>query len=342
MSVRVQIRQGDLFEGLSDLIVLPCSTTPTFTPFVEERLEDFGINRPRTRLELGEVRIRVFREAQHVAHFVAFAAAGGPARYGKGKRLRAVERIAQKLGRFTSRQNAVKTVTTALLGTGFGDLDPKEVLLRLRSGFLAYGAEDARLVVSVLDKVDYRDLVQWFRITPAAKMAEEADRSCRVFISYSRSSPQHSRWVRKLADDLQRAKILVRLDKRHYDVKGNVAQWMCNEIDLADLVLVVCDAAYVKRADSRFGGVGWEARIMQADLQSKASFGRYIPIVRTTHLADGRPRFLRQASAVHWPDSGDDTVIRKRLIQRIHKFAREPKRSGREIVVGFRDRGTSK
>jgi len=338
MSVRVRLRQGDLFDELSDLIVLPCSTAPTISRFVEERLEDFRLKPPRTPMKLGDVRIRVFREAQHVAHYVAFAAAVGPARVGASSRLRAIERIAERLGRFTRRQNAVKVVTTALLGTGFGGIEPGAALLRLKSGFLANGADDTRLVVSVLDKIDYRDLGRRFKLSPAARKAAEADHACRVFISYSWSSPSHSRWVQNLAVDLQSANVLVRLDKMHYDDRGNVTQWMCNEIDLADLVLVICDAAYAKRADRRFGGVGWETRIMQADLQCKASFDRYIPIVRTNHLAEGCPRFLRHASAIHWPESANDNLIRKRLIQRIRKFTPEPMRRRRGIVVGYRER----
>ena len=227
---------------------------------------------------------------------------------------------------------------SALLGTGFGGIEPGAALLRLKSGFLANGADDTRLVVSVLDKIDYRDLGRQFKLSPAARRAAEADHACRVFISYSWSSPPHSRWVRNLAVDLQSANVLVRLDKMHYDDRRNVTQWMCNEIDLANLVLVVCDAAYAKRADRRFGSVGWETRIMQADLQSEASFDRYIPIVRTNHLAEGRPWFLRHASAIHWPESANDNLIRKRLIQRIRKFTPEPMRRRRGIVVGYRER----
>ena len=139
MSVRVELRRGDLFDEVADLIVIPCSTGATISRFVQERLEDFRIRPPRTRMKLGEVRVRVFREAQHIAHYVAFAASVGPARSSESTRVQAIERIAERLGRFTRKHNAVKVVSSALLGSGFGGLPPATVLDRLATRLLDPG-----------------------------------------------------------------------------------------------------------------------------------------------------------------------------------------------------------
>jgi len=53
----VQLRLGDMFDGPSDLIVLPCSTAGTITSFVREKLVNYRIPYPRPGLILGDVRV---------------------------------------------------------------------------------------------------------------------------------------------------------------------------------------------------------------------------------------------------------------------------------------------
>jgi hypothetical protein len=44
-------------------------------------------------------------------------------------------------------------------------------------------------------------------------------------------------------------------------------QWMCNELDLADKVVIVSDEAYAEKADGHLGGVGWETSKRNRDRQ---------------------------------------------------------------------------
>ena len=55
MGGSVKLRIGNLFDGPSDLIVLPCSTAGTITGFVARSLVDYDIPHPRVGMRLGAV-----------------------------------------------------------------------------------------------------------------------------------------------------------------------------------------------------------------------------------------------------------------------------------------------
>ncbi len=47
MANQVKLRWGNIFQGPSDLIILPCSTSGTVTGFVARSLVDYDIFNPR-------------------------------------------------------------------------------------------------------------------------------------------------------------------------------------------------------------------------------------------------------------------------------------------------------
>ncbi len=55
MTSQIKLRFGNLFDGPSDLIVLPCSTSGTVTGFVARALSNYDIPHPREGMQLGEV-----------------------------------------------------------------------------------------------------------------------------------------------------------------------------------------------------------------------------------------------------------------------------------------------
>jgi len=67
MPSNVKLRLGNLFDGPSDLIVLPCSTSGTITGFVARRLADYSIPHPRVGMKLGEVEFMPFEGAENIA-----------------------------------------------------------------------------------------------------------------------------------------------------------------------------------------------------------------------------------------------------------------------------------
>jgi hypothetical protein len=74
MEPSVKLRLGNLFDGPSDLIVLPCSTAGTITGFVARSLAQYSIPHPREGMKLGEIEITPFEGAENIAQYVAFAA----------------------------------------------------------------------------------------------------------------------------------------------------------------------------------------------------------------------------------------------------------------------------
>ena len=74
MAATVKVRLGDLFDGPSDLVVLPCSTGGSVTGFVARSLSNHSIPHPQGRMKLGDVEIMPFEGGEDIAQFVAFAA----------------------------------------------------------------------------------------------------------------------------------------------------------------------------------------------------------------------------------------------------------------------------
>ena len=74
MEPKVTLRLGDLFDGPSDLVALPCSTAGTITGFVARSLVHYSIPHPHVGMKLGDVEILPFEGADDIAQYVAFAA----------------------------------------------------------------------------------------------------------------------------------------------------------------------------------------------------------------------------------------------------------------------------
>lgn len=331
----VQVVHGDMFSGPADLIVMPCSTAGTVTSFVRERMQRFALPPAPRGIRLGEVRRLPLTGADHVAQFVAYAASVQHA----GSSLEAIERIGEELGRATH-NDSIQVVHCPLLGAGAGHLQSEKVVARLRQGFLDKCKDGSLLKVFVLHENVYERLVRQ-SMTEAQTLAEAAlvpspslspDKQRltsgrippRVFISYTSGSPGTQQWVEALYEFLSHNNINARLDSRSLRLGMDVVQWMCNELDLADRVILVCDEEYAARADRRHGGVGWETMIVQGDMyadgyraQSQDTPAKYIPVVRSRDRDAGLPAYLRTKLVLHWPPGQAEDEPRRRLLGEI-------------------------
>lgn len=112
----------------------------------------------------------------------------------------------------------------------------------------------------------------------------------KVFVSYSWSTPEHESWVEHFATELRESGADVILDK--WDLKeGHDANAFMEKM-VADpeirKVILVCDAAYAAKADSRKGGVGTEAQIISPAVYEKTDQNKFVAVVREKTV-DGRP-----------------------------------------------------
>lgn len=113
-------------------------------------------------------------------------------------------------------------------------------------------------------------------------MAEQKEeKTPKVFISYSWSSPEHEDWVLSLANELMQAGIDVILDKwdlkEGQDINAFMEQ-MVNDLSI-DKVLIISDKTYADKANNRQGGVGTETLIITPKMYSDHKQEKFIPII---------------------------------------------------------------
>ncbi|HWO21542.1 MAG TPA: TIR domain-containing protein [Kofleriaceae bacterium] len=325
----VELRHGDLFDGPSDLIVLPCSTAGTFTALVAEKLVHYNIPHPRSGMSLGELSVLPFKGGENIAQFVAFAAS---VTAWFTSSLECIHQIAYSLGLETQRNPAVRRIAAPLLGTGAGGLSHTRVAEYLRDGFSTTAHKDATLTLSVLDET----IFELVRLGGGSRrpMQPPQDRQLRVFISYSHGSAEENRWIVELATYLRENGIEARLDVWHLRRGMDMPQFMTNELALADRVILVSDERYAEKADKRVGGVGWETMIVQGDIYAlPPDSTKYVVIVRSPSVAAGLPLYLKSKFVLHWPGEPDHEHHRKVLLQELFEIPLAPPVRPRPVLL---------
>jgi hypothetical protein len=138
-----------------------------------------------------------------------------------------------------------------------------------------------------------------------------------VFYQYT-SNTDEAEWVKNLAPFLIDNGIQARLDKFHLRRGMDLPQWMCNELSLAQKVIVICDETYKLKADGRLGGVGWETMIIQGDVANlPPDSTKYQVIVRTEDIREGMPFYLRTKYAFHAPPSDRGNSFQAELLREL-------------------------
>jgi hypothetical protein len=334
----IRLVHGDMFDGPSDLIVVPCATGGAVTGFVRERLSRFKLPPVPAPLALGDLRLLPLAGADHVAQFVAYAASVQQARPQRSSP-EAIRHIGKELGR-TTKAESIQTIHCPLLGTGAGHLPSATVVDELSQGFNEDAKAGSLLKIFVLDGAVYEELVQHslaHRAEPVPAdqpgLSRDEQRFTvgrvppRVLISYTGSSPDNQQWVDELFRYLRGNGVNARLDTYLLRPGMDVVQWMCNELDLADRVILVCDEQYAARADRRHGGVGWETMLVQGDMyadmyrdRSGDAPAKYIPVVRSVVRDAGLPTYLRTKLALHFPPGQSEDEARRRLLNEIRQI----------------------
>lgn len=309
MANQIKLRWGNLFDGPTDLIVLPCSTIGSVTGSVARSLWVYDIPHPREGMKLGEVEFMPFDGAENVAQFVAFAASVDD----MTSSLDAICEIGRTLGLFTQSHRMVRAVSAPLLGTGAGGLQAEGVVASLSRGFEDTATPDSCLTISILYKELYGRLrANRRRITGRDQCAP------RVFVSHTSRTQDEEDWVKELALYLIEQGIQARLDKFHLRRGMDLPQWMCNELALANRVVIVCNEAYKAKADGRVGGVGWETMIIQGDIAGlPPDSTKYQVVVRAESLSDGLPLYLKTRYAFHAPPSDSAEGFRAELVREL-------------------------
>ncbi|NGZ86395.1 toll/interleukin-1 receptor domain-containing protein [Duganella aceris] len=102
----------------------------------------------------------------------------------------------------------------------------------------------------------------------------------KVFISYSHDSQAHKEWTMNFAIRLRNSGVDAILDQWELQPGGDIPHFMEQNLASADRVLMICTGAYVAKANSGAGGVGYEKMIVTADLMKSIESAKVIPIIR--------------------------------------------------------------
>jgi hypothetical protein len=148
MQARIELVKGSIFDGPTDLVVIPCSTKPTIAWFIEERLQLFSIPGPPRKMRLGDVIFTDLRSSGNMAQVAAYAASVERMYPTPSK---VIETIGRTLGAYAAENSWLGQIACPLLGTGAGKLEPVEAARALASGYLATAPDRALLRIFILD-----------------------------------------------------------------------------------------------------------------------------------------------------------------------------------------------
>lgn len=145
----------------------------------------------------------------------------------------------------------------------------------------------------------------------------------RAFVSYSWSSDDHTAWVLALAERLRSDGVDVVIDRWY--LKPGHDQFKFMEQMVTDpqvrRVLMVCDKKYASKADARSGGVGTEAQIISAEVYTKVTQEKFIPLLRERDETNSPylPAYLK--SRIYIDFSNDDAFAEayESLLRTLHE-----------------------
>ena len=279
---------GDIFDRKCDLLIIPCNTYGGTTAGILQSLMVNELPVPVGKIRAGEVAFEPAPRDFTNAQVIGFAASVGGRSSGSSREN--LHSIAGQVMEFCEKIG-LHCVNMPLLGTGAGGLRPEESFDIFRSRFERHKS-------IVLNIFAYSEGV-YSRLAEQKDTVEQAVKSPRVFISYSRDDHGNMEWVKELALRLIKNGVDARIDQFHLRLGQDLPQWMTNEVAMADKVLLICDKHYVKKADSRNGGVGWETMIIQGDMMAHPDSSKYICIVREPQFDEGMPIYTRSKLALH-------------------------------------------
>ena len=113
-----------------------------------------------------------------------------------------------------------------------------------------------------------------------------------VFVSYSHYSEDHKAWVLQLATRLRHNGVDTILDRWNLTLGQDLAAFIEQGLSKSKRVLCICSETYVRKSNLRKGGVGYEKRIMTAEVMADLDAHWVIPIIRDNARNDLVPTFL--------------------------------------------------
>jgi hypothetical protein len=139
-----------------------------------------------------------------------------------------------------------------------------------------------------------------------------------LFISYSHDSAQHKAWVLELATKLRGAGVDAILDQWELQAGDDLPSFMEKHLANADHILMICTEAYVQKANTGQGGVGYEKMIATSELMKNIDSNKVIPIIRQKG-AHNVPTFLKSKLYIDMSTTESYEFGFDELVRKIHK-----------------------
>jgi nucleoside phosphorylase len=164
----------------------------------------------------------------------------------------------------------------------------------------------------------------------------------RVFISYSHDSDEHRVNILDLADRLRASGILCHIDQYELNPPEKWPQWMLNQVEESDFVLIVCTEQYDRRfrgkeESGKGKGVTWEGGIITQELyDSQGQNNKFIPIILHSEDVNFIPITLRGTQNYRLYKSDGYDLLYRRLTNQ-HDTPAPP--LGARVEMPVRDRG---
>jgi hypothetical protein len=140
----------------------------------------------------------------------------------------------------------------------------------------------------------------------------------RCFISYSHDNENHKEWVLKLATRLVKNGVDVILDQWDVRLGGDLPSFMESGLTGVDRVICICSEAYVSKANTGKGGVGYEKMILTSELMNNINSEKVIPLIRSNCLDKVTPIFLQTKRYIDFRDEITYEESYTSLIKEIH------------------------
>lgn len=165
----------------------------------------------------------------------------------------------------------------------------------------------------------------------------------RVFISYSHDSDAHCEWVKSLAEYIMGKGIDVVFDQWAVDYGDDLPTFMEKSVRGVDYVISICTDAYISKANSGIGGVGYEKTIATAEI-SRDSINRkhFIPIVRNVNGSEKLPSFYGDAFFLDLSDDCDSEDNRYDLVRFLSGAPIEKPKLGSSLPERVHEHAASK
>ena len=141
----------------------------------------------------------------------------------------------------------------------------------------------------------------------------------KVFFSYSHDSSQHKAWVLKLASELLENGIDVTLDQWDLTPGQDIAAFMDRGIRESEHVILICSETYVRKAEARKGGVGFESLVVTGEVVTDLDTRKFIPLVRGNAIEPRIPRFLGARLYIDFTDDNSYIAQRADLLRVLHR-----------------------